>query len=130
MQVLKISLHQGLLFFQDKAEQLVNENFGEDNIIELALEALEPRRNNPVDHIVNMPEFKIDSNIEATTLLRKVCSFFGGLVKYNQRYPKLKIWLSTFLHIFEYHEAFLLVLFVIFKLLRYSDLMESHIVVF
>lgn len=64
--------HQGLLFFQDKAEQLVNENFGEDNIIELALEALEPRRNNPVDHIVNMPEFKIDSNIEATTLLRKL----------------------------------------------------------
>ena len=81
MQVLKISLHQGLLFFQDKAEQLVNENFGEDNIIELALEALEPRRNNPVDHIVNMPEFKIDSNIEATTLLRKVCSFFGGASK-------------------------------------------------
>ena len=71
--------HQGLLFFQDKAEQLVNENFGEDNIIELALEALEPRRNNPVDHIVNMPEFKIDSNIEATTLLRKVCSFLGAL---------------------------------------------------
>ena len=48
------------------------ENFGEDNIIELALEALEPKRNNPVDHIVNMPEFKIDSNIEATETLRKV----------------------------------------------------------
>ena len=64
--------HQGLLFFQDKAEQLVAENFGEDNIIELALEALEGKRNNPVDHIVNMPEFKIDSNIEATTMLRKV----------------------------------------------------------
>jgi len=64
--------HQGLLFFQDKAEQLVAENFGEDNIIELALEALEPKRNNPVEHIVNMPEFKIDSNIEATTLLRKL----------------------------------------------------------
>lgn len=64
--------YQGLLFFQDKAEQLVAENFGEDNIIELALEALEPKRNNPVDHIVNMPEFKIDSNIEATTLLRKL----------------------------------------------------------
>jgi len=64
--------HQGLLFFQDKAEQLVAENFGEDNIIELALEALEGKRNNPVDHIVNMPEFKIDSNIEATTLLRKL----------------------------------------------------------
>ena len=68
--------HQGLLFFQDKAEQLVNENFGEDNIIELALEALEPRRNNPVDHIVNMPEFKIDTNIEATTMLRKVSVLF------------------------------------------------------
>ena len=64
--------HRGLQFFQDKAEGLVAENFGEDNIIELALEALEPKRNNPVDHIVNMPEFKIDTNIEATTMLRKV----------------------------------------------------------
>ena len=62
--------------FQDKAEQLVAENFGEDNIIELALEALEGKRNNPVDHIVNMPEFKIDSNIEATETLRKVSVLF------------------------------------------------------
>jgi len=69
--------HRGLQFFQDKAEKLVAEklvaeNFGSDNIIELALEALQGKRNNPVDHIVNMPEFKIDTNIEATTMLRKL----------------------------------------------------------
>jgi len=64
--------HRGLQFFQDKAENLVAENFGSDNIIELALEALQGKRNNPVDHIVNMPEFKIDTNIEATTMLRKL----------------------------------------------------------
>ena len=64
--------HRGLQFFQDKAENLVAENFGSDNIIELALEALQGKRNNPVDHIINMPEFKIDTNIEATAMLRKV----------------------------------------------------------
>ena len=68
--------HRGLQFFQDKAEKLVAENFGSDNIIELALEALQGKRNNPVDHIVNMPEFKIDTNIEATTMLRKVSVLF------------------------------------------------------
>lgn len=64
--------HRGLQFFQDKAENLVAENFGSDNIIELALEALQGKRNNPVDHIINMPEFKIDTNIEATAMLRKL----------------------------------------------------------
>ena len=63
---------KGLLFFQDKAERLVDENFGGDNIIDLALEALQSKRNDPVDYIVNMPEFKIDSNIEATEMFRKV----------------------------------------------------------
>ena len=64
--------HRGLQFFQSKAEELAAEHFGEDNIIELAFEALQSERNNPVDHIVNIPEFRIDSNIEATELLRKV----------------------------------------------------------
>ena len=68
--------HRGLLFFQNKAEALVAENFGEDNIIELALEALQSERNNSEDYIVNIPEFKIDSNIEATEMLRKVSVFF------------------------------------------------------
>ena len=66
---------RGLLIFQSNAVRLVAENFGEDNIIELALEALQSERNNPVDHIVNIPEFRIDSNIEATELLRKVSVF-------------------------------------------------------
>ena len=66
--------HRGLMFFQDKAENLVKENFGDDNIIELALEALQGTRDNSGDHIINMPEFKIDTNIEATEMLRKVTS--------------------------------------------------------
>ena len=36
------------------------------------IEALESKRDRPVDIIVNMPEFRIDTNIEATELLRKV----------------------------------------------------------
>ena len=67
---------QGLLFFQDKAERLIPERvytyLADENIIELALEALQSKRNDPVDYIVNMPEFRIDTNIEATELLRKV----------------------------------------------------------
>ena len=64
--------HRGLQFFQSKAEELVAENFGGDNIIKLALEALHSKRDRPVNYIVNMPEFKINTNIEATELLRKV----------------------------------------------------------
>ena len=68
--------HLGLLFFQDKAERLIAERvytyLADENIIELALEALQSKRNDPVDYIVNMPEFRIDTNIEATELLRKV----------------------------------------------------------
>jgi len=64
--------HRGLQFFQSKAEELVAESFGEDNIIKLALEALHSKRDRPVNYIVNMPEFKINTNIEATELLRKL----------------------------------------------------------
>ena len=64
--------HRGLQFFQSKAEELAAEHFGEDNIIELALEALQSKRDRPVNYIVNMPEFKIDSNIEATKMFKKV----------------------------------------------------------
>ena len=67
---------RGLQFFQIKAEKLIAERgtyyTADENIIELALEALQSKRNDPVYYIVNMPEFKIDTNIEATELLRKV----------------------------------------------------------
>ena len=64
--------HLGLKFFQIKAEALIADRTVNENIIELALEALKSKRNDPVDYIVNMPEFRIDTNIEATELLRKV----------------------------------------------------------
>ena len=64
--------HQGLLSFQFNAKALIEENFGGDNILELALGALESKRGNSVDKIINMPAFKIDSNIEATDILRMV----------------------------------------------------------
>ena len=68
--------YRGLLYFQDNAEQFVAERVYVsgfyENIIELALEALQSKRNDPVDHIINMPEFRIDTNIEATKLLRMV----------------------------------------------------------
>ena len=68
--------HGGLIHFQIKAENLIAERgtyyTADENIIELALEALQSKRNDPVDYIVNMPEFRIDTNIEATELLRKV----------------------------------------------------------
>ena len=66
--------HQGLTYFQLKAEALIAErgSYNDENILELALEALKSKRNDTVDYIVNMPEFRIDTNIETTELIRKV----------------------------------------------------------
>ena len=41
-------------------------------LLELALDALEDKRENPSDHIINMPEFNIDSNIGAVEFLEEV----------------------------------------------------------
>ena len=64
--------HQGLQSFQFNAEKSVDEVSTAGNIIELALASLENSRENRDDHIINMPEFKIDSNIGAVPMLEKV----------------------------------------------------------
>merc|ERR1712223_1335057 len=64
--------HQGLQTWQFKAEKNVNEVSTHDNIIEMALASLEDSRENRDDHIINMPEFKIDSNIGAVPMLQKL----------------------------------------------------------
>ena len=64
--------HQGLQTFQFKAEKNVKETGTAGNLIELALKSLEESRENRDDHIINMPEFTIDSNIGAVPMLQKV----------------------------------------------------------
>jgi len=62
--------HKGLLLFQYNAKKAVDETDSLGNIIELALGSLENSRKNPSDYIINMPEFKIDSNIGAVGFLQ------------------------------------------------------------
>merc|ERR1712018_779443 len=64
--------HIGLQIFQYNAERSVDEVDSFSNIIELALPSLEESRENPADHIINMPEFKIDSNIGAVEFLEEL----------------------------------------------------------
>jgi len=64
--------HQGLQVWQFQAEKSVDEVSTHGNIIELALASLEESRENRDDHIINMPEFKIDSNIGAVPMLEKL----------------------------------------------------------
>merc|ERR1711988_1250722 len=64
--------HQGLRDFQFKALKDVQETGANGNLIELALKSLEVPRENRDDHIINMPEFTIDSNIGAVPMLQKL----------------------------------------------------------
>jgi len=80
--------HRGLQIFQYNAERNVDEVDSFSNIIELALASLEDSREHPSDHIINMPEFKIDSNIGAVDFLQKLgieevfnSGEFDGIVK-------------------------------------------------
>ena len=68
--------HKGLLLFQYNAKKAVDETDSLGNIIELALGSLENSRKNPSDYIINMPEFKIDSNIGAVGFLQDVSFYF------------------------------------------------------
>jgi len=43
-----------------------------NNIITSALAALDQNRNSSKSHIINMPEFKVDSNIKAKAILQKM----------------------------------------------------------
>ena len=65
--------HQGIEYFRLNAlNQVEDLRAGRNNIVEAALDALEPLRESSKDHIINMPEFKIDSNVDAETYLRAV----------------------------------------------------------
>merc|ERR1711992_119080 len=70
--------HLGLLYFWQKAKKSVGDSSFEGNIIELALQALETKakgglspRENPRNYVINMPEFKMDSNIGAVGFLQE-----------------------------------------------------------
>merc|ERR1712241_280655 len=72
--------HLGLLYFWQKAKKSVGDSSFEGNIIELALKALETKndktnlspRENPRNYVINMPEFKMDSNIGAVGFLQEL----------------------------------------------------------
>jgi len=66
--------HIGLQNFQYNAEKAAKNNAynQKGNIIEMALASLENSRKKSINFIINMPEFKIDSNIKAIEFLRKL----------------------------------------------------------
>merc|ERR1711992_20323 len=71
--------HKGLFYFHQKARKMVDDSSFEGNIIELALQALESKekgglspRENPRNYVINMPEFKMDSNIGAVGFLQEL----------------------------------------------------------
>ena len=62
--------YQGLDFLDFKhADQL---HHTKNNIITSALAALNEKRNSSSSQIINMPPFKVDSNIKAKAILQKV----------------------------------------------------------
>ena len=85
--------HLGLLYFWQKAKKSVGDSSFEGNIIELALKALETKndktnlspRENPRNYVINMPEFKMDSNIGAVGFLQEVSiELHSGTLKYTR----------------------------------------------
>merc|ERR1712142_727267 len=71
--------HKGLFYFWQKAKKSVGDSSFNGNIIELALQALETKvkgglspRENPRNYVINMPEFKMDSNIGAVGFLQEL----------------------------------------------------------
>jgi len=62
--------HHGLDFLDfEHADQY---DHTKNNIITTALAALDQNRNASISHIINMPEFKVDSNIKAKAILQKM----------------------------------------------------------
>ena len=67
--------HRTLQFFQSEAMARLEDISIEGNIFEEALTALEERRTVNEAHVLNMPSFKIDTNIDVEKHLRMVIAF-------------------------------------------------------
>jgi len=81
--------YRGLKFFYNVAQRL-EKSSAEGNILNEALDALNRRENLSENHVINMPSFKVDSNIDVEKHLRKLginAAFddggFKGIVKEN-----------------------------------------------
>ena len=82
------SHYRGLAFFYNVAKRLDAESSVEGNILNEALNALKNRGNVSENHVINMPSFKVDSNIDVEKHLRKVITLgFYIEMYYNMKIP-------------------------------------------
>ena len=67
--------HRGLTFFHNEAMTRLQDSNFDGNIVDEALDALERRRKVHEVHVINMPSFKVDTNMDVQKHLRTVNQF-------------------------------------------------------
>ena len=67
--------HRGLAFFHNEAKTRLQDSSFDGNILDEALDALERRRTVHEVHVINMPSFKVDTNMDVQKHLRTVNQF-------------------------------------------------------
>ena len=67
--------HRGLAFFHNEAKTRLQDSSFDGNILDEALDALERRRRVHEIHVINMPSFKVDTNMDVQKHLRTVNQF-------------------------------------------------------
>ena len=67
--------HRGLTFFHNEAMIRLQDSNFDGNIVDEALDALERRRKVHEVHVINMPSFKVDTNMDVQKHLRTVNQF-------------------------------------------------------
>ena len=72
--------HRGLAFFHNEAKTRLQDSSFDGNILDEALDALERRRTVHEVHVINMPSFKVDTNMDVQKHLRTVNSFSSTLL--------------------------------------------------
>ena len=76
--------HRGLAFFHNEAKTRLQDSSFDGNILDEALDALERRRRVHEIHVINMPSFKVDTNMDVQKHLRTVNQFIHSLNIFDQ----------------------------------------------
>ena len=74
--------HRGLTFFHNEAMTRLQDSNFDGNIVDEALDALERRRKVHEVHVINMPSFKVDTNMDVQKHLRTVNTLFIHIIAY------------------------------------------------
>ena len=80
MIIIMPSNHRGLKFFHLEALAKFEVPSTDGTVLDEALEALEKRRTVHELHVINMPSFKVDTNMDVQKHLRTVNSFSSTLL--------------------------------------------------